>query len=50
LNTRFRCGARNQLTTEPTNPIPQMHRKGRYKELLLVVETCQAATLYSRIK
>jgi glycosylphosphatidylinositol transamidase (GPIT) subunit GPI8 len=27
-----------------------MHQKGRYKELLLMVETCQAATLYSRIK
>jgi hypothetical protein len=29
--------------------IQQMHEKGRYRELLLVVETCQAATLYSKI-
>jgi hypothetical protein len=30
--------------------VAQMHVKGRYRELLLVVETCQAATLYSRIQ
>jgi len=28
----------------------QMRQKGRYRELLLIVETCQAATLYSKIK
>lgn len=30
--------------------IAQMHVKGRYRELLLIVETCQAATLYSKIQ
>ena len=30
--------------------IAQMRVKGRYRELLLVVETCQAATLFSRVK
>lgn len=30
--------------------IAQMHVKGRYKELLLIVETCQAATLYAKIQ
>jgi hypothetical protein len=27
-----------------------MRAKGRYRELLLMVETCQAATLYGRVK
>ncbi|KAJ7531718.1 hypothetical protein O6H91_14G055900 [Diphasiastrum complanatum] len=29
--------------------IEQMHEKKRYKELLIMVDTCQAATLYSQI-
>jgi phosphatidylinositol glycan class K len=37
------------LLQDVADAIQQMHEKGRYRELLLVVETCQAATLYSRI-
>lgn len=38
------------MAQDVADAIQQMHEKGRYRELLLVVETCQAATLYSRIK
>ncbi|GBF89707.1 GPI-anchor transamidase [Raphidocelis subcapitata] len=38
------------MAGDVADAVAQMHQKGRYKELLLVVETCQASTLYSRIK
>lgn len=38
------------LLQDVADAIAQMHVKGRYRELLLIVETCQAATLYSRIR
>ena len=38
------------LSQDVADAIAQMHVKGRYKELLLIVETCQAATLYSKIQ
>ncbi|KAF8057151.1 PIG-K [Scenedesmus sp. PABB004] len=37
------------MAQDVADAVQQMHEKGRYRELLLVVETCQAATLYSRI-
>eukprot|EP00775_Hariotina_reticulata_P007320 gene7320-7532_t len=37
------------MAQDVADAIAQMHQKGRYRELLLIVETCQAATLYSRI-
>jgi glycosylphosphatidylinositol transamidase (GPIT) subunit GPI8 len=37
-------------TQDVADAIAQMHMKGRYRELLLIVETCQAATLYSKIQ
>jgi hypothetical protein len=38
------------LAADVADALAQMHRKGRYRELLLVVETCQASTLYSRVR
>ena len=38
------------MAQDVADAIQQMHEKGRYRELLLVVETCQAATLYSKIR
>lgn len=38
------------LAADVADAIAQMHRKGRYRELLLVVETCQASTLYGRVR
>jgi phosphatidylinositol glycan class K len=38
------------LLQDVADAIAQMHVKGRYRELLLIVETCQAATLYSKIQ
>lgn len=37
-------------TQDVADAVAQMHVKGRYRELLLIVETCQAATLYSKIQ
>uniref|UniRef100_A0A383VMD2 GPI-anchor transamidase n=1 Tax=Tetradesmus obliquus TaxID=3088 RepID=A0A383VMD2_TETOB len=37
------------MAQDVADAIQQMHEKGRYRELLLVAETCQAATLYSKI-
>lgn len=37
------------LATDLAAAIKSMHSAGRYKELLLVVDTCQAATLYSEL-
>mmetsp|Transcript_1849 Transcript_1849/g.4824 ORF Transcript_1849/g.4824 Transcript_1849/m.4824 type:complete len:365 (-) Transcript_1849:629-1723(-) len=31
------------------NALAQMHRKGRYNELMLVVETCEASTMWRRV-
>eukprot|EP00878_Enallax_costatus_P031621 GHUV01034585.1.p1 GENE.GHUV01034585.1~~GHUV01034585.1.p1 ORF type:complete len:404 (+),score=96.46 GHUV01034585.1:190-1401(+) len=38
------------MAQDVADAIQQMYEKGRYRELLLVVETCQAATLYSKIR
>ena len=38
------------LLQDVADAVAQMHVKGRYRELLLIVETCQAATLYSKIQ
>lgn len=38
------------MAQDVADAIQQMYEKGRYRELLLVVETCQAATLYSKIQ
>jgi len=38
------------MAQDVADAVAQMHQKGRYRELLLIVETCQAATLYSRMK
>lgn len=37
------------MAQDVADAVAQMHEKGRYNEILLVVETCQAATMYSRI-
>ncbi|KAL4521683.1 hypothetical protein Ndes2526A_g01869 [Nannochloris sp. 'desiccata'] len=37
------------LATDLAAAIKSMHCAGRYKELLLVLDTCQAATLYSEL-
>lgn len=37
------------MAQDVADAVQQMHEKGRYNEVLLIVETCQAATLYSRI-
>jgi phosphatidylinositol glycan class K len=37
------------LATDLAAAIKSMHSAGRYKELLLVLDTCQAATLYSEL-
>ena len=37
------------LATDLATAIKSMHSAGRYKELLLVLDTCQAATLYSEL-
>jgi phosphatidylinositol glycan class K len=37
------------LATDLATAIKSMHSSGRYKELLLVLDTCQAATLYSEL-
>ncbi len=38
------------LAADIADALAQMHEAGRYRELLLLVETCQAATLYSRVR
>ena len=38
------------MAGDVADALAQMAAKGRYRELLLVVETCQAATLYSRVR
>ena len=38
------------MAADVADALAQMAAKGRYRELLLVVETCQAATLYSRVR
>lgn len=38
------------MAADIADAVQQMAEKGRYNELLLIVETCQAATLYSRIR
>ena len=42
--------AEELLAADVADALAQMHRKGRYRELLLVVETCQASTLYGRVR
>lgn len=37
------------MAQDVADTIAQMHEKGRYKEVLLISETCQASTLYSRV-
>lgn len=37
------------LAADVANALHQMHAAGRYGELLLVADTCQASTLYSRV-
>jgi glycosylphosphatidylinositol transamidase (GPIT) subunit GPI8 len=46
---REKCSCCCCCCQDVADAIQQMHEKGRYRELLLVVETCQAATLYSKI-
>jgi phosphatidylinositol glycan class K len=38
------------MAQDVADAVQQMHEKGRYNELLLVMETCQAATLYSKVR
>ena len=38
------------MAQDVADAIWQMHEKNRYKEILLLVETCQAATLASKIE
>ncbi|GMH35238.1 hypothetical protein BSKO_03106 [Bryopsis sp. KO-2023] len=37
------------MAQDVADAVAQMHEKGRYNEILLIVETCQAATMYSRV-
>lgn len=37
------------MAQDVADAIAQMHEKGRYNEVLLIVETCQASTMYSRV-
>jgi phosphatidylinositol glycan class K len=38
------------LAQDVADAVAQMAEKGRYNELLLVFETCQAATMYTKVK
>lgn len=38
------------LSTDVAAAVKNMHASGRYKELLLVLDTCQAATLYGELQ
>lgn len=38
------------LAQDVADTLEQMHQKRRYNEVMLLVETCQAATLYSKVK
>lgn len=37
------------MSQDLADALQQMHEKGRYNELLLMVETCEAATLVDKI-
>jgi glycosylphosphatidylinositol transamidase (GPIT) subunit GPI8 len=37
------------MAADVADALAQMWGAGRYRELLLIVETCQAATMYTRI-
>eukprot|EP00210_Caulerpa_lentillifera_P003356 g3202.t1 len=43
-------GTQDIMAQDLADAIAQMHEKGRYREMLLMIDTCEAETMYSKVQ